>query len=101
MHASDPMRLTHSLCWLGTIGRWEVKLHCIERRSTTEYGEDLVTWCNVSKVCNMLAKNNTDSEYYVRHLVTWCNIGNVCNMSGKNNSDSEYYGINFVTQNKK
>ena len=26
--------------------------------------------CKVSKVCNMLAKNNSDSEYYGRDLVT-------------------------------
>ena len=49
----------------------------------------------------MLAKNNTDSEYYGRDFVTWCNVSNICNMSGKNNSDSEYYGRDFVTQNKK
>ena len=45
--------------------------YCAKRRSTVQYGGDLVTWCNV------------------------------CNMSTKNNSDSEYYGRDFVTQNKK
>ena len=67
---------------------------CAERRSTAQYGGDLVTWCNVSNVCNMSAKNNSDSEYYGRFLVTWCNV---CNMSAKNNSDSEYYGRDIVT----
>ena len=48
----------------------------------------------------MSAKNNNESEYYGRDLVTWCNVTNVCNMSAKNNCDSEYYGRDFVTQNK-
>ena len=51
--------------------------NCIERRSTAQYGGDLVMWCNVSNVCNMSAKNNSDSEYYGRDLVMWCNISNM------------------------
>ena len=39
------------------------------------YGRDLVMWFNV---CNMSAKNNSDSsEYYGRDLVTWCNVCNI------------------------
>ena len=49
----------------------------------------------------MSAKYNSESEYYGRDLVTWCNVTNVCNMLAKNNNDSEYYGRDFVTQNKK
>ena len=74
---------------------------CAERRSKTEYGGDLVTWCNVSNVCDMSAKNNSDSEYYGRDLAKWYNFYNISNMSTKNNADSEYYGRDFVTQNKK
>ena len=72
--------------------------NCVERRSTTQYGGDLVTWCIVTNVCNMSAKNNSDSEYYGRDLVTWCNG---CNMLAKNNRDNEYCRRVFVTQNKK
>ena len=49
----------------------------------------------------MSEKNKSDSEYYGRDLVTRCNVSKVCKMSSKNNSDSEYYGRDFVTQNKK
>ena len=83
---------------LQSIKIWFKANHCIERHSTAQYGGDLVAWCNVSNVCNMSTKNNSDSEYYGRDLVTWCNVSNVCNMSAKNNSDSEYYGRDFVTQ---
>ena len=49
--------------------------------------------------CNVT--NASDNEYYGRDLVTSCNVSKVCNMLAKNNSDSEYYGRDFVTQNKK
>ena len=45
----------------------------------------------------MSAKNNSDTQYYGRDLVTWCNVSNVCNMSSQNNSDNEYYGRDLVT----
>ena len=38
----------------------------------------------------MLAKNNSDNEYYGRDLVTWCDV---CNMSAKNNSDSNVCNV--------
>ena len=63
---------------------------CAERRSTAQYGGDLVTWCNIT---NMSAKNNSESEYYGGDLVTWCNV---TNMSAKNNSESEYYGRDLL-----
>ena len=51
----------------------------------------------VLRPCASLLNN----PWFGGDLVTWCNVSNVCNMSAKNNSDSEYYGRDFVTQNKK
>ena len=62
--------------------------NCAERRFTAQYGGDLVKSCNVSNVCNMLAKNNSDSEYYGRDLVMRCNI---CNIEVTNVKSSKYF----------
>ena len=61
-------------------------------------GADLVTWCNVSNVCNMSAKNNSDSEYYGRDIITWCNFSNVCNMLAKSvcSSQSSKFGYKHL-----
>ena len=48
------------------------------------YGRDLVTWCKVCNVYNMLAKYNSNRKYYGRDLVKWYNFYEVCNIKVTN-----------------
>ena len=51
---------------------------CTERCSTAQYGEDLVTWCNVTNIwgrsCNVILKlnfNRIQSQIYRRNGAFW------------------------------